>query len=216
MNNYLFDLDGTLTDPFQGISRCISYALEELGLPVPVDQALRTWIGPPLKGSFRKYFSKLQVEASADKALALYRRRFAEKGLYENRVYLGVPELLSLLLDRGGKIFLATSKPEPFARKILVHFDLSETFDGIYGSGMDGALSEKRDLLAYLLEQESLTAIECVMVGDRKHDILAGRHHGMKSFGVLWGYGDEQELRNAGAHELFPNVKALCDWVRKQ
>ena len=151
----LLDLDGTLTDPYSGISRCIEYALERLGKTIPDVPALRQWIGPPLKQSFERYL-KSQGGGDADLAVSLYRERFARIGLYENSVYPGIAGLLECLHGQSIRLFLATSKPVIYAQQIIDHFGLESWFEGVYGSEMDGRRTDKVDLLRYIMEQEKL------------------------------------------------------------
>lgn len=205
----LFDLDGTLTDPFPGISRSIAHALRELEVPVPGDDALRSWIGPPLLESFRQYFREMNLDRSESRALSLYRERFAAQGLYENSVYEGVPELLESLVTRGRRLFLATAKPLVFARKILEHFDLDRYFEASHGSELDGARTDKIELLTYIAETERLDLRGGAMIGDRHHDMTAACYHGMNAIGVRWGYGSERELLDAGAGQLVSGPRQL-------
>lgn len=200
----IFDLDGTLTDPKPGITRCIAHALVQLGLPSPELDDLTWCIGPPLLGSFKRLLDG--DEALALQALALYRERFAEVGLYENAVYDGIAETLGSLRSEGKRLFVATSKPYVYAARILQHFDLSHFFVNIYGSELDGTRTDKGELLAYLLTQEQLSPDESMMVGDREHDILGAQRVGMRGIGVLYGYGTHEELSNAGASALCAQV----------
>ena len=199
---FILDLDGTLTNPSLGISRCIIYALQEMNIAVPDENSLNSWIGPALLDSFSSYFHSLDVEADEHLALKLYRDRFSDKGLFENEVYGGIEQVLTSLQDRGHPMFLATAKPIKYARIIVDHYGLSKYLDNSYGAELDGTRSDKTDLLQYIIEQESLTATNCVMIGDRRHDIEAACNHGMQAIGVLWGFGSEAELVKAGAHKL--------------
>jgi phosphoglycolate phosphatase len=199
--NILLDLDGTLTDPYPGISRCIVHAIEEQGLPAPPERQLGDWIGPPLLESFARYFESLG-EGDADRALVSYRGRFTEKGLFENAVYDGIPDLLRDWQSQGKKLYLATSKPRVFAQRIVEHFGLDRFLSGVHGSELDGRRSDKVDLLEHVIRHEQLRPGECAMVGDRKHDVAAARYHGMRAVGVLWGYGSREELLAAGAERL--------------
>jgi len=198
----LLDLDGTLTDPGTGIFRCIAYALESLGVPVPPEHELRRWIGPPIQHSFARYLVGLDADADPAMAVERYRERFARQGMFENRVYPGVPQLLEHLASRNLRLLVATSKPEVFATRIVQHFGLDRWLGRVYGSELDGTRVDKVDLLQYLIECESLEPHHCIMVGDREHDMAAARYHGMAAVGVLWGYGSEPELLDAGADTL--------------
>ena len=205
----LLDLDGTLTDPFPGISRCIMHALEQMDMPVPGDVALQRWIGPPLKASFAHYFGELGVERDANLALQFYRERFGHTGLFENALYPGIPEMLSILVDHGHSLYLATAKPAVYAQQIVEHFSLCRWLSGVHGSELDGTRTDKVDLLQHIIEQERLDANLCMMIGDREHDMLAARYHGMVAVGVLWGYGTESELHRAGAQWLVTDPQQL-------
>jgi phosphoglycolate phosphatase len=200
----LFDLDGTLTDPAEGITRCIAHALTALEAPVPSDAILRTCIGPPLQTTFADFLGTRDA-AQIQRAIGLYRERFAPVGMYENVVYEGIPEALSALREAGFTLFVATAKPAVFAREILRHFGLSGLFTGIYGSELTGERSDKGELIAYLLERENVPAAQGVMLGDRRHDMEGAARCGLRAaIGVTWGYGSAAELRAAGA-------TALCD-----
>jgi phosphoglycolate phosphatase len=191
----LFDLDGTLTDPVIGITRSVQYALEKLGRPVPEADALRWMIGPPLLASFAKI---LGDERAALDALRFYRERFSDVGLFENEVYAGIPALLTRLTAGGVRLFVATSKPHVFARRILAHFDLLRFFAAVHGSELDNRNADKRDLLAHVLATEGIDPTTAVMIGDREHDALGARANGIAAIGVTWGYGSREELLAAG------------------
>jgi phosphoglycolate phosphatase len=193
--NYLFDLDGTLTDPGLGIKNSIRYALDKAGLPALDDATLNCFIGPPLLDSFQKYCGATPDEAK--ELVRLYREYFSVTGLFENEVYRGVPELLDELCRRGAKVFLATSKPELFAVKILEHFDLMKYFTFAGGSTMDETRTAKAEVIDYVLKSANIKAEESVMVGDRKYDIEGGEKCGLDTVGVTFGYGTESEFANA-------------------
>jgi phosphoglycolate phosphatase len=201
IKNLLLDLDGTLTDSRPGITRSIDHALTSLGLPVPAEAEMVGLIGPPLNQTFEKLLPD-PTRVNVDEAIRLYRERFTDIGIFENSVYSGIPESLEKLLSHGYHLFLATSKPQIFARRILKHFNLDHLFQGIYGSEMDGTRQDKTTLIGYLLETENLNSNEAVMVGDRSHDILGGIANNLQTIGVLWGYGSKLELESAGVHSL--------------
>lgn len=194
----LFDLDGTLTDPKEGITRSIAYALTRMGRDVPQTNRLLFAIGPPLRASFATLL-ETSDPCEIERAMTLYRERFATIGLFENTVYPGVPEMLALMKSMEYKILLATAKPHVYAQKILDHFNLLVHFDGVYGSELDGRHQNKRDLLAYLLECERIDPANhaVIMIGDRVHDIDAAHANGCLAMGVTWGYGRELEHQNA-------------------
>lgn len=183
-----------------------------MGLPVPDDSHMRKWIGPPLKQSFNSYLDSMG-EDDSDKALRLYRERFADIGMYENSVYEGIPELLEQLKGESVRLILATAKPSVYAQCIIEHFELDQWLDAVYGSELDGRRTDKVDLLGYLLEQQQLDPDECHMVGDREHDMLAARYHGAGAIGVLWGYGTPTELIESGAETLVGSPAELAEII---
>ena len=201
----LFDLDGTLTDPFPGITKSIQHALVSLGFSAPPAQYLRWCIGPPLQESFEKLVGRSLV----DVALAKYREGFSSGWLFENNVYSGIEEALNELLQQGHTLGVATSKPTVYAKRIIDHFSLAQYFQSVDGSELDGTRQHKGDLIAYLLNRDGLDASDVVMIGDRKHDILGARQNGVAGLGVLWGYGSREELEKAGAYDLIESPSDL-------
>lgn len=189
MKVLLLDLDGTLTDPKLGITNCIRYALERMGLVSPPAESLNWVIGPPLNQSFRT----LVGDADAERALAIYRERYGTLGLYENELYPGIADMVAAETARGRRIYLATSKAHVYAKPILEHFGLASHFAGVYGAELDGTRVEKPDLLAYICEREGLARGEAIMVGDRRFDVEGARHIGAASVWADWGYGEDQE-----------------------
>jgi phosphoglycolate phosphatase len=206
--NLLFDLDGTLTDSFPGITKCISYALVVLGRPSPNRESLRWCIGPPLKDSFTKLLGS-DDKALIQKALALYRERFSTVGLFENKVYDGIPLALDSLQKDGHRLYVATSKPSVYAEQIIGHFGLNRYFKKIYGSELDGIRNDKTSLISHLLKRESIATSDAVMIGDREHDIFGAKENGLCGFGVLWGYGTKDELERSGAHTFIKTPRDL-------
>lgn len=192
IKNILFDLDGTLTDPASGITGSIQFALRKIGKLVPAVDDLLWCIGPPLMGSFRKILG--QDCDKAETALSLYRERYNAEGKYNNKIYAGIPETLQGLIEQGFNLFIATSKPQVFANDILIHFNLLHFFRGIYGSEFDGTLTDKGELIAYILKKEKISAKNTLMVGDRSYDILGAKKNGVYSVGVTYGYGTIEEL----------------------
>jgi len=206
----LFDLDGTLTDPKPGIVGCIRFALDQLAVACPGDVALAGFIGPPL----RETFASLMWTAEADpieKAMALYRLRFAETGLYQNQVYDGVRTMLERAAVSAAAMYVATSKPAIYDDRIVKHFGLAGHFHKVYGPELDGRHDNKAELLAHLLAEERIAPDVAVMIGDRAADVRAAKANGLKSVGVLWGYGSQTELVNAGADILFHTPHDLAD-----
>jgi phosphoglycolate phosphatase len=192
----LFDLDGTLTDSAEGIVNSVVYALERKGIPYKSKQDLRRFVGPPLQDSFRDYcgFS----EEQAKEAVKIFREYFTEKGIYENSVYEGVPEMLELLRKAGCTLAVATSKPEAFAEQILERFNLAKYFSVIAGASMDG--TTKPIVIRQALQRLGVESSDPIlMIGDREHDIFGAKEVGIASLGVLYGYGSEEELHKAGA-----------------
>lgn len=192
VSHVLLDLDGTLTDPKLGITRCIEYALQKM--QVMHQQPSLDWcIGPPLIESF-EILLNTSDKNTLEQALAFYRERFSEVGLYENNIYPDVAVGLHRLQQKGLTLYLATSKPHVFARRILEHFDLADCFKAVYGSELSGERNHKTDLIAYLLQQEGIDPVLSMMVGDRKHDIIGARNNGIKTIAVTYGYGSNEEL----------------------
>jgi phosphoglycolate phosphatase len=208
----VFDLDGTLTDSGPGILRSTQLALERMNagggadFPAPAVTELSWIIGPPLQDSFVKL-------VGADRApalLAFFRERYSTVGLFENSLYDGVVEALERLTALDYRLFVATSKAEPYARRILDHFGLAKYFIQIYGAEMDGRRSAKSELLTYLLGRERIGATQrVVMIGDRRHDALGARAVGIPAIGALWGYGDAEELAEAGADPLIETPRQI-------
>ena len=211
MFDYIFfDLDGTLTDPAQGITNSFIHALKYFGREIPSYEELCKLIGPPLPYSFETIlgFPKEKVM----EAVAKYREYFATKGLYENSVYPGIPELLQTLKEKGKHLVVATSKPEEYSIKIIEHFGLSKYFDFVCGSLMDESRSKKSEVIAYALQRCGLSESDkerVLMVGDRFHDIEGAQQNGLKSCGVLFGYGSRTELEDAGADYIVEDVNEL-------
>jgi phosphoglycolate phosphatase len=205
----LFDLDGTLTDPRAGIVGCIRHAFEGLGRPCPDDDVLATFIGPPLRKGFATLLDTID-RAQIEEAMRLYRERYSVTGLYEARVYDGVREMLAEVGARVPAAFVATAKAAIFAERVVRHFALDHHFARVYGPELDGRLDDKAELLAHLLATERLKPSAAVMIGDRAADVVAAQANGIRAIGVLWGYGSERELREAGADVLCAEPRALA------
>jgi phosphoglycolate phosphatase len=210
MNTIFFDLDGTLTDPKPGITGSIQYALQKLDVPVPTQDNLTWCIGPPLRASF---VALLGGESMADRAVALYRERFADVGLYENSVYPDIERVLATLRQSPRRIFVATSKPHVFAERIIDHFGLRCYFDRVFGSELDGTRVNKGDLLAYAIDTTGVDPSKTLMIGDRSHDMVGAKNNGIRGIGVLYGYGSEEELIGAGASHVCASPRALLDHI---
>jgi phosphoglycolate phosphatase len=204
----LFDLDGTLVDPVEGITRSIQYALAKLDRPVPETDELLWCIGPPLTESFKQLLGTPSPELGA-RALYHYRQRYNETGKFENRVYPRIPRTLEALRQAGARLLMATAKPTVFAVQIAAHFGLEAHFDAVYGSELNGERAEKTDLIAHVLATERLAPSTTTMVGDRKHDILGAKANGIKAVGVAYGYGGRAELTEAGADMIVERPEEL-------
>ena len=208
----LFDLDGTLTDPGEGITNSVDFALSKYGIETKDKRELYKFIGPPLKDSFMKYYGFDEVKA--EEAIAFYREYFRDRGIFENRVYDDVEYMLTKLYADGKTIVLATSKPEEFALRILEHFGLRKYFTVVAGASMDSSRSKKGDVIAYALSMcENIDKNTAVMIGDREHDIIGAKENDLKSIGVLYGYGDENELKTAGADYIVSTPKDILKLI---
>ena len=210
----MFDLDGTLTDPKEGITKSVRHALNHYGIQVDDLDNLTPFIGPPLTDSYKKYYGFSDEQAW--EGVLVYREYFSERGWHENKEYPGIKEMLDALKAAGKVLLVATSKPEVFARKILEYFGMSGYFDFIGGADMGETRVRKADVIRYVLEQYGLdaspeTLARCVMVGDREHDVLGARECGMECVGVLYGYGDRQEMDACRPAWIAETVKDLRD-----
>lgn len=204
----LFDLDGTLTDSFLGITQCVQYALRHFGIDVENLNELRRFIGPPLDQSFQEYYG-LSVEDSKI-AIKKYRERYSDTGIFENELYEGMRDLLEELVEDGRTVIMATSKPENYARRISDFFDITQYFTQICGSEMNGDRQDKSEVIKFVLETQGITEMSSViMVGDRKHDIIGAHKNKIDSIGVLYGYGGMHELREAGANYIVESTAEL-------
>lgn len=204
----IFDLDGTLTDPKIGITEAIRYALEKMGEPVPDMPVLEGFIGPPLFDSFIEVCGL--TPGRAKKAVDYYREYYSRQGLYENHPYPGIAETLSALRDRQIRLYVATSKPEVYARKILKHFGLSHYFVHISGATLDGSITRKEEVLIHLTRHCGLQPGGSVlMVGDRKYDIIGARQAGFHAAAVLYGYGSREELESHSPEYLLDGPEGL-------
>lgn len=202
-----FDLDGTLTDPAPGITNSVSYALRSFGITPPPREELYPFIGPPLTQSFRKYYGFDEEKAQA--ALLKYREYFSVRGLFENEVYPGIPELLDELRAAGCRLIVASAKPEPYVIRILEHFGLADKFDFIGGNTMEETRGEKAQLIGYGFSSCPGACLPAAMVGDRCYDMTGAIEAGVTPIGAAFGYGSEEELREAGAEEIAADVSAL-------
>ncbi|MDQ0088761.1 phosphoglycolate phosphatase [Paenibacillus anaericanus] len=211
INNILFDLDGTLTDPKEGITKCVEYALNKFDIQVDHIDQLIPYIGPPLYESFVE-LGGLSPE-NAHLAVDYYRERFREVGMFENSVIPGFPELLQFFQDEGYTLYVATSKPTVFAEQILKHFEMDHYFKHIVGSNLDGTRTKKQEVIQFVLDENIISPESAIMIGDREHDIIGAKGCGVESIGVLFGYGSEEELRNAGADHIVGKVDEIREII---
>ncbi|MEK4742267.1 MULTISPECIES: HAD family hydrolase [Bacillus] len=205
---FLFDLDGTLTDPKEGIINSVLYALEKMGIEEVNISELDSFIGPPIQQSFVDRYNMNEIEV--ERAVFYFREYLKQSGLLENKVYDGIGALLQELKDAGNRLFVATSKPTIFAKQVIEHFQLTSFFEEIVGSNLDGTRIKKEEIIAHILQtNEELQKEEMVMIGDRKHDVIGASSNGIASIGVLYGYGNENELSDARAIHIVKDVEEL-------
>ncbi|HIZ78840.1 MAG TPA: HAD family hydrolase [Candidatus Lachnoclostridium stercorigallinarum] len=216
MKKYLlFDLDGTLTDPEEGITKAVQLALRHFGIEVEDRTKLRPFIGPPLWDQFQEYAGLSREQA--EEAVKVFRAYYTEKGVYENKEYPGIREMLGALKCAGYQLYVATSKPETTAGIVMKYFGFADYFVYVAGADSEGERVRKADVIRYLLEKEGITDLsEAVMIGDRKHDVLGAKEVGMDSIGVLYGYGSREELETAGAGYIAATVEELEDYLLAQ
>ncbi|WP_206911761.1 HAD family hydrolase [Enterococcus sp. DIV0849a] len=194
----LFDLDGTITDSGEGIINSVIYALKKMNLNVPNQNDLFSFIGPPLSDSFKNLYHL--DDQFTEQAVGYYREYYQAKGMYENHLYEGILEVLTDLQQAGCTLYIATSKPEIYAKQILAHFKLDRYFVGIYGASLNGERSKKGDVIRYALNSAGITDLnKTLMIGDRSHDMIGAKENRLACIGVLYGFGDQVELETAGA-----------------
>ncbi len=213
----LFDLDGTLTDSAEGIIKCVQYALEKIGIIEKDVEKLKVFVGPPLQESFKMMYGF--DDETTNKAIAYYRERFKPIGMFENKVYDGIPELLKTMKENGKINLIASSKPEVFVKTILEHFDILKYFDIVVGASLDESRNSKEAVIEEALLQLKMTDQngqysddKCVMIGDRKYDINGAKYFGLRNIGVSYGFAPEGELEVAGADVIVDTVEELT-WV---
>lgn len=211
-DTFFFDLDGTITDSAPGITNSVVYALRKFGIEETDYKKLCKFIGPPLTFSFQEYYG-FSMEQSLE-AVTYYREYYAEKGIFENSVYEGFEEAVKKLKQAGKRLVVATSKPEPFARKIMDHFALTPYFDYIAGMELDGGRGTKAEVIRYALEVCGIQDKEKVlMVGDREHDVFGAREAGIDCLGVLYGFGTLEELKKAGADYIIEAIDEILSFI---
>lgn len=203
----LFDLDGTITDSGEGIINCCELALRHYGLTVPSREEMRVFVGPPLHETFQKFGVPAE---ECDNAVKVFRSRYTTVGIFENSPYPGIRELLEALTANGNRLFIATSKPEEMANRVLEHFDLAKYFELVCGATMDRSRVEKSDVIAYLLSYIGSTD-NTVMVGDTAFDVTGAASHNIPTIGVAWGYGKVADMLAAGACAIAQTPEALLE-----
>ena len=207
----LFDLDGTLTDPGEGITNSVAHALRCFGLNPPEREALYPFIGPPLVDSFKKFYGFSDEDAR--RAVDCYREYYRDRGIFENALYEGIDALLCALHKAGYQILLATSKPEQFAIQILEHFGILPYFHHVAGALMDESRTKKDEVIAHALAVSGADPNTCLMIGDREYDVLGAKKFSIPAVGVLFGYGSREELAEAGAAHIAESVQALREYL---
>ncbi len=208
--NILFDLDGTIVKSERGIFNSIRYALKEDSLEKISDEDLLPFIGPPLIDSFQKQFG-FDEEKAMD-IVNKYRAHYTKSGLFENEIYEGIGKLL-LELHKNCRLFVVTTKPQPFAEKILEHYDFKKLFEKIYGPSFDGKFNDKKELMKFALENSDINPAESLMIGDRFYDMEAATANNMDALGVLYGYGDKEELLKSGAKDVVSTTEEILDYI---
>lgn len=204
---FLLDFDGTVANTGIGITKGVAYALKCYGITVTDLSTLNTFIGPPLSESFQTYFGFSKEQA--EEAVVKYREYYTPHGLYESELYEGILDLLAAVTKAGGKVVLATSKPESMARKLLSYFEADSYFTYIAGASEDLSLHKKADVIAYAMKHCNIAKEQAIMIGDREHDIFGAKENGLPSIGVLYGFGNREEFNQAGADCIVEDVEEL-------
>ena len=210
-----FDLDGTLSDPSDGITRSVQHALQCLGRPYPGKSELQHYIGPPLRWTFPRLLGT-DDDTLVETAIGYYRERYETIGLFENEMYPGIPELLQRLQDDGYPLYVVTSKPTVYADRIIQHFGLDRFFLEVYGPELDGRFDEKRELVEFILRERRLDPSRTVMIGDRARDVESGRTNGTRTIGVTYGFGSVEEIAAAKPDEICHRPSEIYPAVRRQ
>lgn len=207
MQHILFDLDGTLTDPAEGITGAVAYALQNLGHTPPPRKELEQFIGPPLSEAFGDFYNFSPEKT--EEAIVLFREYFTRQGIHENEIFPGIPQLLQGLVARGKTLHVATTKPTFFAHQVLQAFDIAPYFTTVEGSPLEHAGLEKALVVQAVLNQQGIPPEDAVMIGDRRHDVIGARKNNVRSIGVLYGYGSLQEMQEAAPDYLAGTVEDL-------
>jgi phosphoglycolate phosphatase len=208
MRHLFLDLDGTLTDPAPGIGACFLHSARALGHTALTEASVRRYIGPPIREAFGEILGTRDVDR-IEEALRIYRERFSTIGLFENAVYPGVPDALARLCAAGHSLSIVTSKAAVYAERIVDHFELRRFVPRVYGAELSGERSTKAELVAHALAGERLAPAQACMIGDREHDVLGAKVHGVATIAVTWGYGSRSELEAAGADQLVDTLEQL-------
>lgn len=210
MRKIFFDLDGTIIDSSEGIFSSIQFAMNHMDLPLLDNATLASFVGPPLLESFLMMGLS---EERATQAVTYYRKNYQEEGVYQLTLYDEIRPVLSELAQNN-LLYIATSKPEYFAKKIMNHLDLTQVFQGIYGADFENRRSKKADVLAYAIENSDIREHdEQLMIGDRKHDIIGAKQNGIEGIGVTYGFGSAKELLDAGAKAVVDSPQQLLDYL---
>ncbi len=213
---YLFDLDGTITEPKEGITKCVQYSLKFFGIEEPDLDKLECFIGPPLYKSYQVYYG--MNEEDSKKAVEKYRERYGKVGIFECNLYSGIPEILKEIKNKGCKVGLATSKPEEYAIQLLKHYNIFDYFDEVTGSFMDGRRTDKTEVIEEAFSRMGINDSNkhnVVMIGDRMHDIVGAKNVGIESIGVKYGYSIGDELVEAGADAIVDTTEELLQLIKK-
>lgn len=211
MNKYryiIFDLDGTISDPKEGLINSIVYSCKKFGINDYNPEEFTSFIGPPLHISYKSRFNL--SDAEAEKIVKYYREYYSDKGKFENSLYSGIPEFLEYLKSKNYILAVATSKPTVFSKEILEHFCLADYFDVVIGSNLDNTMSEKSEIIAEVIKKLNLEAPnKCIMIGDRKFDIIGAHQNGIKCISMLYGYGSMQEFKAHNADYIFETLEEI-------
>ncbi|MFN8012343.1 MAG: HAD hydrolase-like protein [Holophagaceae bacterium] len=213
MGTICFDLDGTLVDPLLGVRNCVAKVCRQMDLPMPTEAEIRDWIGYGMRESLGR-IPGLEDPARLEEALDRYLDAYREDGVFEHEVYEGAHLMLQRLKRQGHRIYIVSSKPGLFARRIAYQFDLNLIFDEIFGAELKGKWQPKTEVLARLVAQGTVAAGD-VFVGDRGDDMRAAKDHGLRAVGVTWGYGSKEELEAGGAEILLDSIPELDFWLRE-
>lgn len=208
-NALIFDLDGTLTDSGPGIKKAVAYALSHMDLPVPEEDKLGVFVGPPLKDTFPKFGVP---EERVDEAIALFREYYLDKGIFDNTVYPGTVEFLERMKKEGRQLYVATTKPQAAAELVLNHFGLMPYFTAVAGATADHTREKKEDIIAYLKTLASVSGTE-LMIGDTVLDVTGSAMHGIPCMGVDWGYGNLDDMRRAGVIGIVSSWNELVKFL---